>query len=131
MDLPLITSAEAAMVGNCIEALRALEVESPDLYSRVSEIAPADGGTWRVWDRELGTDVYIGERPVKKWKTLYAIAAREGFGAGTIEYADLRFEDRVIVRPRTDIVPLHEAEAATETAENGEPSGGSGRPGNA
>ena len=81
--------------------------------------------------RELGTDVYVGDNAAKKWQTLYAIASREGFGRGTIEYVDLRFEDRVIVRPRSGVIPLHEAEVVTGTAENGEPSGGSGRPGNA
>lgn len=111
--------------------LESLRTESPEMYSRISEISPADAGTFRVWDRELGTDVLIGEHPAGKWKTLHAIAAREGLGVGAIEYADLRFEDRVIVRPRKGVVTLHEAEAATETAGNGEPSVGSGRPGNA
>jgi len=131
VDLPLVTEADAATAATCIAMLESLRAGSPELYSRVSEISPADGGTFRVWDRELGTDVYIGERSASKWKTLHAIAAREGFGVGTIEYADLRFEDRVIVRPRKGIVPLHEAEAAIRNEKNGEPSVGSGRPGNA
>jgi len=131
MDLPLVTGADAHSVASCIAALEALRVDSPEMYSRISEISPADGGTFRVWDRELGADVFIGDKPSGKWKALHAIAAREGLGVGTIEYADLRFEDRVIVRPRRGIVTLHEAEAATETAQNGEPSVGSGRPGNA
>jgi cell division septal protein FtsQ len=131
MDLPLVTEADAKTVPGCIAMLESLRAESPDMYSRISEISPADGGTFRIWDRDLGADVFIGDRPAGKWKTLHAIAAREGLGVGTIDYADLRFEDRVIVRPRNGIVTLHEAEAATETARNGEPSVGSGRPGNA
>lgn len=131
MDLPLVTGAEKGRVSECIARLEALRAESPELYSRVSEISPADGGTFRVWDRELGTDVFIGERSENKWKALHAIAAREGLGIGTIEYADLRFEDRVIVRPRKGVLTLHESEAAIETTGNGEPSVGSGRPGNA
>lgn len=131
MDLPLVTGADAKSVAGCIAVLEALRAGSPELYSRVSEISPADGSTFRVWDRELGADVFIGERPEEKWKALHAIAAREGLGAGTIEYADLRFEDRVIVRPRKGIVTMHEAETTNETATNGEPSVGSGRPGNA
>jgi cell division protein FtsQ len=131
MDLPLVAGAGDREVIGCIKMLERLRAESPELHGRISEISPADGGTWKAWDRELATEVFIGEQPAGKWRALHAIAAREGYGPGTIEYADLRFEDRVIVRPREGIVPLHEAGSVKHAAENGEPSVGSGRPGNA
>jgi len=131
LDLPLVTSATGPEIASCIERLGALKDADGEVYGRISEISPADGGTWRVWDRDLGAQVFIGEHPEEKWKTLYAIAAREGFGKGMIEYADLRFEDRVIVRPRRGVVPRHEAEASIDTRENGDLSATSGRPGNA
>jgi cell division protein FtsQ len=130
LDLPLVTGADAKIVARCVAMLEALRANSPELYSRVSEISPADGGTWRVWDRELATEVFVGERPETKWKALHAIAAREGLEAGAIAYADLRFEDRVIVRPRKGATRASDPNRAETTAGNGEPSVGSGRPGN-
>lgn len=130
MDLPLVAGADAKSVAGCVAMLETLKASSPELHSRVSEISPADGGTWRVWDRELGTAVFVGEHPEAKWKTLHAIAAREGLEAGAIEYADLRFEDRVIVRPRKGATRASDPRSAKTTVGNGEPSVGSGRPGN-
>jgi cell division protein FtsQ len=129
MDLPVIIDAPINRVPACIAMLESVQTESRELYSHISEIAPADGATWRIWDRKLAATVYLASiDSTRKWRALHAIAARDGLGKGTIEYADLRFEDRVIVRPRKGIVPLHEID---EEEKNGSPSDGSGRPGNA
>lgn len=129
-DLPVIVDAAVNEVPACVAMLEAVKVESSELYSHISEIAPADGATWRIWDRKLAATVYLASSDsTRKWRALHAIAARDGLGKGTIEYADLRFVDRVIVRPRSGVVPLHEV--VEEQKGNGSPSDGSGRPGKA
>ena len=43
--------------------------------------------------------VYTDDESVSKWRTLYAIAEAERYGKGAIVYADLRFEDRIVMEP--------------------------------
>jgi cell division protein FtsQ len=100
-DLPLISNAAGSQVRRCVEFLSRLERTDRPLYSRVSEIAPVDGGGYRLFDRSLATSVIVGEeRGAEKWRLLHGITAAERIGPGTLEYADLRFRERVILKPR-------------------------------
>ena len=57
-----------------------------------------------LFDRELGAFVYANAGDISaKWRSLYAIVAAERLGPGAIEYADLRFADRIVVKPRKPI----------------------------
>jgi cell division protein FtsQ len=93
-DLPIIRGGD---VLRCVALLRDLRARDPQLYARVSEVRPIAPHGFSIFDRELGAFVYAdGEQLSAKWRDLYAIVANEK--AGRIEYADLRFADRIIVK---------------------------------
>jgi len=97
-DLPIISSARGADILRCIALLRDLRARDPQLYARVSEVRPVAPRGFAVFDRELGAFVYADAGDLSaKWRDLYAIVANEKLGR--IEYADLRFENRIIVKP--------------------------------
>ena len=53
-----------------------------------------------IFDRELGAFVYADAGDLSaKWRDLYAIVANEKLARGAIEYADLRFQNRIVVKP--------------------------------
>ncbi|MGA7616338.1 MAG: FtsQ-type POTRA domain-containing protein [Thermoanaerobaculia bacterium] len=105
-ELPLVTGAAGAELEKAVTFLETLRSSAPALYSRVSEVSPVAAGGWMVFDRDLGTRVYLeGADAIGKWNALYGIAQAEGFAAGSIEYADLRFDRRVVIRPR-HVAPL-------------------------
>jgi hypothetical protein len=58
-----------------------------------------------VFDRALGAFVYLDPKDAAaKWRSLYAIAAAEHLGRAQIAYADLRFADRIVLKPVHPIV---------------------------
>jgi len=119
-DLPLITHATGAELTRSIVLLQRLRAADPDLYSRVAEVKPIAPRGFAVFDRELQTLVYVNaEDIVEKWRDLYAIARSERLGAGAIEYADLRFADRLVVKPvhpmTVAVAPLHRPTGAEIT----------------
>jgi len=80
--------------------VRALRVSDPLLYSRISEVQPIAPRGFALFDRELGAIVYANAEDITpKWRSLYAIVKAERLGRGAIEYADLRFADRIVVKP--------------------------------
>jgi len=98
-DLPLITDAEGGELTRAVALLRDLREHDREIYSRVSEVRPVPPRGFAMFDRELGAFVYADADGVSaKWRSLYAILRAENNPA--IEYADLRFADRVIVKPR-------------------------------
>ncbi|MCM2316418.1 MAG: FtsQ-type POTRA domain-containing protein [Thermoanaerobaculia bacterium] len=104
--LPLVVADAGPGVESSVAFLESLRAQSPELYARVSEVRPEEGETFRVFDRELRAPVLVD--PVDaatKWASLCAIAEAEGYGPGAIEYADLRFADRVVVKPRPGHAP--------------------------
>lgn len=104
--LPLVVAEAGPGVESCVAFLESLRTGSPELYARVSEVRPEEGGTFRVFDRELRAPVLVDPADAAtKWASLCAIVAAEGYGPGTIEYADLRFADRVVVKPRPGHAP--------------------------
>jgi|GEM_PF-443668 len=84
----------------CVALLRDLRARDPQLYARVSEVRPAAPRGFAIFDRQLDAFVYAGADDLAaRWRDLYAVVEREKLARGAIEYADLRFADRIIVKP--------------------------------
>lgn len=102
-DLPLIADAYGAELRRSVELLTALRRRDRELYSRVSEVWPIPPRGFALYDRDLGAVVYANADDVSaKYRSLYAILQSEN--DPKIEYADLRFADRVIVK---QVEPTH------------------------
>ena len=96
-DLPVIADAEGAELARAVALLRELRAHDREIYSRVSEVRPVPPRGFAIFDRELGAFVYADSDGVSaKWRSLYGILRAEN--NPPIEYADLRFADRIIVR---------------------------------
>jgi cell division protein FtsQ len=97
-DLPVITDAEGEELARTVALLKELRTSDRELYSRVSEVWPIPPRGFALYDREIGAVVYANANDVvTKWRDLYALLAAEN--NPKIEYADLRFAERVIVKP--------------------------------
>lgn len=99
-ELPLIFEAPGTELPRVVAFLETLRSSDRELYGRVSEIAPVAPDAFVVFDRALKTYVYVTVDSLPKWRTLYGISEREGYAQSGIEYADLRFSDRIVVKPR-------------------------------
>jgi cell division protein FtsQ len=98
-DLPIITGASGAELQRAVTFVRDLRRRDPQVYSRISEIRPIPPRGFALFDRDLGAFVYAnGEDLSSKWRDLYALIAAEQ--RPDIEYADLRFNDRIVLKPR-------------------------------
>jgi len=106
-DLPLITNAAGPDLARCVVLLGNLRARDPQIYSRISEVRPVAPDGFALFDRELGAFVYAGESNLSaKWRDLYAVARAEHFGMHDVEYADLRFAGRIVVKPvHTPVLP--------------------------
>jgi cell division protein FtsQ len=99
-DLPLITNTSASDLARCVALLRELRTRDPQIYSRISEVKPVAPKGFALFDRELGAFVYADEGDLSaKWRDLYAVTRAEHLGMHDIEYADLRFGGRIVVKP--------------------------------
>lgn len=102
-DLPIITDAHGPELQRTIDLLRHLRAKDRELYSRISEVWPIAPRGFALYDRDLGAVVYANADDVsEKYRSLYAILQSES--NPKIEYADLRFADRVIVK---QVEPTH------------------------
>ena len=100
VDLPLVTNADGAELARSVALLGDLRVRDPQIYSRISEVRPVAPNGFALFDRELGAFVYTEEGDLSaKWRDLYAVARAEHLGAHDIEYADLRFAGRIVLKP--------------------------------
>lgn len=98
-ELPLITGAAPVDLQRTVEFLQSVRRSEPDLYARISEIQPIAPDSYRVFDRDLQTTVLLPPADFSdKWRRLYAIARSNGTPKGALEYADLRFERRIVVK---------------------------------
>lgn len=96
-DLPLIADAQGAELARSVELLLALQKRDRELYSRISEVWPIPPRGFALFDRELGAVVYANAEDISsKYRNLYAVLRAEN--NPKIQYADLRFADRVIVK---------------------------------
>jgi cell division protein FtsQ len=110
-DLPLISDADGAELLRTVTLLRGLRAQDRELYSRVSEVWPIPPRGFALYDRQIGAVVYANDEDVvAKWRNLYAVLRAEN--NPKIEYADLRFADRVIVK-MTDAVPPADARSGS------------------
>ena len=99
-DLPLIANATGGELARTVRFVRELEASDKALYSRVAEVRPVAPRGFAVFDRDLGTTVYVNaDDAVAKWRNLYAVMQGEQLGKASIEYADLRFSDRIVIKP--------------------------------
>lgn len=97
-DLPIITDAHGSELARSVALLTELRRADPELYSRVSEVWPIPPRGFALYDRALGAVVYANaDDIVPKWRNLYAVLHAEN--NPKIQYADLRFANRVIVKP--------------------------------
>jgi len=96
-DLPLIADAGGAELARSVELLMMLKRSDRELYSRISEVWPIPPRGFALFDRALGAVVYANAEDISmKYRNLYAVLRAEN--NPKIEYADLRFADRVIVK---------------------------------
>jgi cell division septal protein FtsQ len=99
-DLPLITNASGAELERSVALLNDLRTRDPQIYSRISEVKPVAPNSFAFFDRELGAFVYSDEGDLSaRWRDLYAVVRAEHLGKHDIEYADLRFAGRIVVKP--------------------------------
>lgn len=97
-DLPLITNATGTETARAVALLTALRAKDPQVYSRVSEVHPIPPHGFALFDRQVGAFVYANADDVStKWRSLYSILEAEQHPR--IEYADLRFNDRIVIKP--------------------------------
>ncbi len=102
-DLPLIMDAAGPELVRSVSLLRELRAKDKELYSRVSEIWPIPPRGFALYDRDLGAVVYANAEDLSaKYRSLYAVLQAER--NPKIEYADLRFADRVIVK-LNEVIP--------------------------
>jgi cell division protein FtsQ len=96
-DLPVIGEAQGAELARTVKLLEALRRTDPAMYARISEVWPIPPRGFAIYDRELGAVVYVNaEDASAKYRDLRAVLRAEN--QPQIEYADLRFADRVIVK---------------------------------
>lgn len=96
-DLPLIADAQGAELVRSVQLLMTLRQRDRELYSRISEVWPIPPRGFALFDRQLGAVVYANAEDISaKYRSLYAVLRAEN--NPKIEYADLRFADRVIVK---------------------------------
>jgi cell division protein FtsQ len=110
-DLPLITNAAGGELARCVALLRDLRARDAELYARVSEVHPIAPDAFALFDRQLGAIVYGSAGDLaSKWRQLYAIAQSEKLERGAVAYADLRFSNRIVIKPLKAAAPLPHAE---------------------
>lgn len=99
-DLPVIADASGAEIARCVALLRELRARDAEVFARISEIRPIAPDGFALFDRQLGAVVYANAADLSaKFRELYAIAAAENLGRGGVQYADLRFADRIVIKP--------------------------------
>lgn len=100
-ELPLVRDAAPAEIVRTIGFLERMRRTRGDLYSRISEIEPVAPDGFLIFDRDLAVPVLVRERDAEeKWTALYRIARAESFERTDLEYADLRFDRRIVVKLR-------------------------------
>lgn len=110
-DLPVIGEAHGPELTRTVKLLEELRRSDRALYSRISEIWPIPPRGFAVYDRELGAVVYVNaEDASARYRDLRAVLEAEN--DPKIEYADLRFADRVIVKAQSERIEKPEERPA-------------------
>lgn len=106
-DLPVVNDATAVELRRTVTFLGALRQHDPAVYSRISEIRPVAPRGFQIFDRDLAAPVFVnGDDVSAKFRDFYGIVRAENLRRGTIEYADLRFSDRIVIKPLASDHPL-------------------------
>ena len=117
-DWPLIADAQGDELARAVQFIGAIRHSDPMLYSRLAVVSPIAPRGFAVFDRELSTTVYVNDDDAAaKWRNLYAIVHGEKYAKADIEYADLRFADRVVIKPKHPIANTAAAPRTNVTAE--------------
>jgi cell division protein FtsQ len=113
-DLPVVSDADGAELTRAVAFLEQIRHGDSAIYSRIGEVRPIAPRGFAVFDRELGATVYANaDDASSKWRDLYSIVQAEKLGHASIAYADLRFADRVVVKP---IHPITTGVPAVQTS---------------
>jgi cell division protein FtsQ len=113
-DLPLITNAAGPELARTVALIRDLRAHDPQAFARISEVRPVAPDGFALFDRQLGAFLYANRADLSpKLRHLDAILAAEQMRPRSIEYADLRFDDRIVIKP---IHPIATAAAQTSAA---------------
>ena len=108
----------ASELARTVRFVRDLKAADAALYSRVAEVRPVAPRGFAVFDRDLATTIYLNaEDAAVKWRNLYAVVQGEKLGKSSIEYADLRFADRIVIKPIHPIATAATQQQLTTTAE--------------
>jgi cell division protein FtsQ len=114
-DLPVITHASGSELARAVALIAELRAHDPHVFARISEIRPIAPNGFALFDRQLGAFVYAnGGDLSEKWRNLYGIVEAEHLGPAAIEYADLRFAGRIIVKP---VHPITSAVASSHVSD--------------
>lgn len=101
-DLPVIGEAQGPELARTVKLLEELRRTDAAMYARISEVWPIPPRGFAIYDRELGAVVYVNaDDASSKYRDLRAVLSAES--NPKIEYADLRFADRVIVKKLENI----------------------------
>jgi hypothetical protein len=99
-DLPIVRDAAGPELVRSVQFIDALRTKDPVVYSRLGEVHPIAPRGFAIFDRDLDTTIYANADDVSpKFRDLYAIAQSEKLGRSQIEYADLRFSGRIVIKP--------------------------------
>lgn len=113
-DLPIINGADGAELTRTVAFVEQVRRGDTAVYSRIGEIRPIAPRGFAIFDRELGATVYANADDASpKWRDLYSIVKAENLGPASIAYADLRFADRVVIKP---IHPITTGSAAVRAS---------------
>lgn len=98
-DLPVIVAATGDDVVRGVDLLRRLRTSDPAVYARVSEVRPLLPHGFALFDRQLAATIYADDHDLSaKWRDLYAIVTAEKLRRGDVQYADLRFDGRIVLK---------------------------------
>lgn len=104
-ELPLVRATTEEEMVACVRLVVRLRREDPLLFDSVSEVRFQPPGHFVIFDRQLRTVIFAESESVsERWRTLRQILSAEGQEAA-IEYADLRFNDRIIVKSVESVRP--------------------------
>jgi cell division protein FtsQ len=99
-DLPVVRDADGPELVRTVQFIDDLRAKDPVVYSRIGEVRPIAPRGFAIFDRDLAATVYANADDVSpKFRDLYAIAQSEKLGRSQIEYADLRFSGRIVIKP--------------------------------
>jgi cell division septal protein FtsQ len=117
-DLPVISGAAGGEeLNRSIAFVVGLRAHDGEALKRISEVRPVAPRGFALFDRELAAVVYVNDGELtRKLRQLDSIVRAEGLGRASVAYADLRFNDRIIVKPNRPVVVAAQNQRAVPAA---------------